>query len=173
MARIHYEVNPEGARPRDGPRFCVRLPAQLVDHVGRDFTQSGFRHWPRLPRPWSRDKPDEERVSRTHSPRRRARRGRHRHGGVHRLFDGCAHRFLEVVLDPPQRMTRAVLGGTAPRAINSAGAIAHALRIGADRRSVARTFYRFASSRQSTTCGPGRARRKPDATSRLRDPTRS
>jgi pimeloyl-ACP methyl ester carboxylesterase len=56
---------------------------------------------------------------------------------------------LEVILDAPQRVTRAVLGGIgAAGAINSAGAIAHALRIGEPTDDpVAATFYRFASSR--------------------------
>jgi len=56
---------------------------------------------------------------------------------------------LEVVLESPQRVTRAVLGGIgAAGAINSAGAIAHALRIGEPTDDpVAQMFYRFASSR--------------------------
>ena len=56
---------------------------------------------------------------------------------------------LEVVLDFPDRITRAVLGGIgAAGAINSAGAIAHALRAGEPTDDpVAQTFYRFASSR--------------------------
>jgi pimeloyl-ACP methyl ester carboxylesterase len=56
---------------------------------------------------------------------------------------------LEVVLDSPERVTRAVLGGIgAAGAISSAGAIAHALRIGEPTDDpVAQTFYRFASSR--------------------------
>jgi len=56
---------------------------------------------------------------------------------------------LEVVLDSPQRVTRAVLGGIgAAGAINSAGAIARALRIGEPTADpVAQMFYRFASSR--------------------------
>jgi pimeloyl-ACP methyl ester carboxylesterase len=56
---------------------------------------------------------------------------------------------LEVILDSPQRVTRAVLGGIgAAGAINSARAIAHALRIGQPTDDpVAQTFYRFASSR--------------------------
>lgn len=56
---------------------------------------------------------------------------------------------LEVVLDFPDRITRAVLGGIgAAGAIDSAGAIAHALRAGEPTDDpVAQTFYRFASSR--------------------------
>src|SRR5438874_13671512 len=56
---------------------------------------------------------------------------------------------LEVVLDFPERITRAVLGGIgAAGAIDSAGAIAHALRAGEPTDDpIAQTFYRFASSR--------------------------
>jgi len=56
---------------------------------------------------------------------------------------------LEVVLDFPDRITRAVLGGIgAAGAIDSAGAIARALRAGEPTDDpVAQTFYRFASSR--------------------------
>jgi len=56
---------------------------------------------------------------------------------------------LEVVLDFPERITRAVLGGVgAAGAIDRAGAIAHALRAGEPTDDpVAQTFYRFASSR--------------------------
>ena len=56
---------------------------------------------------------------------------------------------LEVVLQTPERVTRAVLGGIgAAGAISHAAAIAHALRIGEPTEDpVAQTFYRFASSR--------------------------
>src|SRR5689334_4797976 len=56
---------------------------------------------------------------------------------------------LEVVLDHPRRVTRAVLGGLgATGAIDRAAAIAHALRIGEPTDDpVAGTFYRFAASR--------------------------
>src|SRR5438477_8131817 len=56
---------------------------------------------------------------------------------------------LEVVLDFPERITRAVLGGIgAAGAIDKAGAIAHALRAGEPTDDpIAQTFYRFASSR--------------------------
>ena len=56
---------------------------------------------------------------------------------------------LEVVLDFPERITRAVLGGIgAAGAIDRAGSIAHALRAGETTDDpVAQTFYRFAASR--------------------------
>jgi pimeloyl-ACP methyl ester carboxylesterase len=56
---------------------------------------------------------------------------------------------LEVVLEKPERITRAVLGGIgAAGAIDRAEQIAHALRTGAPTDDlVAQTFYRFASSR--------------------------
>lgn len=56
---------------------------------------------------------------------------------------------LEVVLRAPQRVTRAVLGGTGTAgAIESARAIAHAFLIGEPTGDpTARTFYKFASAR--------------------------
>ena len=56
---------------------------------------------------------------------------------------------LEVVLDAPQRVTRAVLGGIgAAGALTKAEAIARALRIGEPTEDpVAQMFYRFASAR--------------------------
>jgi pimeloyl-ACP methyl ester carboxylesterase len=56
---------------------------------------------------------------------------------------------LEVILDAPQRVTRAVLGGIGGAgAIGSARAIANALRTGEPTDDpMAQTFYRFASSR--------------------------
>lgn len=56
---------------------------------------------------------------------------------------------LEVILDFPDRVTRAVLGGIgATGAIQHADQIAHAFRIGAPTDDpVAQTFYKFASAR--------------------------
>jgi pimeloyl-ACP methyl ester carboxylesterase len=56
---------------------------------------------------------------------------------------------LEVMMDAPERITRAVLGGIgADGALDRAQQIAHALRIGEPTDDpVAQTFYRFASSR--------------------------
>jgi pimeloyl-ACP methyl ester carboxylesterase len=56
---------------------------------------------------------------------------------------------LEVVMERPDRITRAVLGGIgAAGAIDRADQIAHAFRIGETTDDpVAQTFYRFASSR--------------------------
>jgi len=56
---------------------------------------------------------------------------------------------LEVVLDAPDRVSRAVLGGIgAAGAIDRAGAIARALRAGEPTDDpVAQTFYKFASAR--------------------------
>jgi pimeloyl-ACP methyl ester carboxylesterase len=56
---------------------------------------------------------------------------------------------LEVVLDHPERITRAVLGGVgAAGAVDRAEQIAHAFRIGEPTDDpVAQTFYRFAASR--------------------------
>jgi pimeloyl-ACP methyl ester carboxylesterase len=56
---------------------------------------------------------------------------------------------LEVILDHPRRVTRAVLGGIgATGAIGHADQIAHALRAGDPTDDpVAQTFYRFASAR--------------------------
>jgi len=56
---------------------------------------------------------------------------------------------LEVVLDNPERITRAVLGGVgAAGAIDRAEQIAHAFRVGEPTDDhVAQTFYRFAASR--------------------------
>ena len=56
---------------------------------------------------------------------------------------------LEVVLDAPDRVSRAVLGGIgAAEAIDRAGAIARALRAGEPTDDpVAQTFYKFASAR--------------------------
>jgi pimeloyl-ACP methyl ester carboxylesterase len=56
---------------------------------------------------------------------------------------------LEVVLDTPDRVSRAVLGGIgAAGAIDRAGAIARALRAGEPTADpVAQTFYKFASAR--------------------------
>ncbi len=56
---------------------------------------------------------------------------------------------LEVVLDHPRRITRAVLGGIgASGAIDHAAQIAHALRIGEPTEDpIAQSFYRFASAR--------------------------
>lgn len=56
---------------------------------------------------------------------------------------------LEVILDHPERITRAVLGGIgATGAIGRADQISHALRIGEPTDDpVAQTFYKFAASR--------------------------
>lgn len=56
---------------------------------------------------------------------------------------------LEVVLDFPDRITRAVLGGTgAAGAIKHAGQIAHAFRTGEPTDDpIAQSFYKFATSR--------------------------
>jgi len=56
---------------------------------------------------------------------------------------------LQVILDHPHRVSRAVLGGIgAAGAIGHAEQIAHALRIGEPSEDpIAQTFYRFASAR--------------------------
>jgi pimeloyl-ACP methyl ester carboxylesterase len=86
---------------------------------------------------------------------------------------------LEVVLDAPDRITRAVLGGIgAAGAIDRADEIAHAFRIGEPTDDpVARTFYRFASARPDNdlvalaACIKGlRPERRPDRLARIETP---
>jgi pimeloyl-ACP methyl ester carboxylesterase len=86
---------------------------------------------------------------------------------------------LEVVLDAPDRITRAVLGGIgAAGAIDRADEIAHAFRIGEPTDDpVARTFYRFASARPDNdlvalaACIKGlRPERRPDRRARIETP---
>jgi pimeloyl-ACP methyl ester carboxylesterase len=82
---------------------------------------------------------------------------------------------LEVVLDHPERITRAVLGGVdAAGAIDRAEQIAHAFRIDDP---VAQTFYRFAASRPDNdlialaACISGlRPDRDPERLARIRTP---
>lgn len=86
---------------------------------------------------------------------------------------------LEVILDFPGRVTRAVLGGIgAAGAIDRAEAIAHAFRIGEPTDDpVAQTFYRFASARPGNdlvalaACIKGlRPERDPGRLGRIRTP---
>ena len=79
------------------------------------------------------------------------------HPHHHHRFDAAAYLGysmgsrigLEVVMNHPSRVTRAVLGGIgAAGAISSARAIAHALRIGEPTDNpIAQTFFKFASAR--------------------------
>jgi pimeloyl-ACP methyl ester carboxylesterase len=86
---------------------------------------------------------------------------------------------LEVLLDFPSRITRAVLGGIgAAGAIEHAAQIAHAFRIGEPTDDpVAQTFYRFASSRPTNdllalaACISGlRPENRPDRLAKIRTP---
>lgn len=86
---------------------------------------------------------------------------------------------LEVVLDHPDRISRAVLGGVgAAGAIDRAEQIARAFRIGEPTDDpVAQTFYRFASARPSNdlialaACISGlRPERNPERLARIRTP---
>ena len=86
---------------------------------------------------------------------------------------------LEVVLDHPDRITRAVLGGLgAAGAIDQAEQIANAFRIGAPTDNpVAQTFYRFASARPENdllalaACISGlKPERNPERLARIRTP---
>jgi pimeloyl-ACP methyl ester carboxylesterase len=86
---------------------------------------------------------------------------------------------LEVLLDFPSRITRAVLGGIgAAGAIEHAAQIAHAFRIGEPTDDpVARTFYNFASSRPTNdllalaACISGlRPENRPDRLAKIRTP---
>ncbi|HSS60732.1 MAG TPA: alpha/beta fold hydrolase [Candidatus Limnocylindrales bacterium] len=86
---------------------------------------------------------------------------------------------LEVVLESPERITRAVLGGIgAAGALDHAAQIAHAFRIGEPTDDpVAQSFYRFASSRPTNdlialaACIAGlRPENHPDRLARIRTP---
>jgi pimeloyl-ACP methyl ester carboxylesterase len=86
---------------------------------------------------------------------------------------------LEVVLDHPGRITRAVLGGIgAAGAIDRAAQIAHAFRIGEPTDDpVAQTFYKFASARPANdlialaACISGlRPENRPDRLARIQTP---
>ncbi len=86
---------------------------------------------------------------------------------------------LEVVLDNPDRITRAVLGGVgASGAIEHADEIAHAFQIGeATDDPIARSFYKFASARPTNdlialaACIRGlRPERHPERLGRIRTP---
>ncbi len=154
--RIHYEVNgPEGGMP------VVTVHGFASDYrlnwVGsrwqETFTQAGFRVVGVDCRGHGHsDKPHDEAAYGVDLMA----------GDVVRLLDELAidtaaylgysmgaRIGLEVVLDSPQRVTRAVLGGIgAAGAIGKADAIAHALRTGEPTADpVAQMFYRFASSR--------------------------
>ena len=154
--RIHYEVNgpEEGAPVVMVHGFASDYRLNWVGSRWQEtFTQAGFRAIGIDCRGHGHsDKPHEEAA---YSVDLMA-------GDVIRLLDELgvdqaaylgysmgARIGLEVILDAPGRVTRAVLGGIgAAGAINSAGAIAHALRIGEPTDDpVAQTFYRFASSR--------------------------
>jgi pimeloyl-ACP methyl ester carboxylesterase len=86
---------------------------------------------------------------------------------------------LEVVMDYPDRITRAVLGGIgASGAIEHADQIAHAFRIGEPTDDpIAQTFYKFAAARPANdlialaACISGlRPERHPERLSRIRTP---
>ncbi|HEV2413842.1 MAG TPA: alpha/beta hydrolase [Candidatus Dormibacteraeota bacterium] len=86
---------------------------------------------------------------------------------------------LEVILDHPARVTRAVLGGIgASGAIDDSRQIAHAFRIGEPTDDpIAQTFYKFASARPSNdmlalaACIAGlRPEAHPDRLARIRTP---
>jgi pimeloyl-ACP methyl ester carboxylesterase len=86
---------------------------------------------------------------------------------------------LEVILDFPDRITRAVLGGIgAAGAIDHAQQIAHAFRIGEPTDDpIAQTFYKFASSRPTNdllalaACISGlRPENDPDRLAKIRTP---
>ncbi len=86
---------------------------------------------------------------------------------------------LEVVIDYPDRITRAVLGGIgASGAIEHADQIAHALRIGEPTDDpIAQTFYKFAAARPANdlialaACISGlRPERNPKRLGRIRTP---
>jgi pimeloyl-ACP methyl ester carboxylesterase len=86
---------------------------------------------------------------------------------------------LQVILDHPRRITRAVLGGIGSAgAINHAEEIAHAFRIGEPTDDpIAQTFYKFASARPTNdmqalaACIVGlKADAEPDQLAKIRTP---
>lgn len=86
---------------------------------------------------------------------------------------------LEVILESPERITRAVLGGIgAAGAMSAADRIAHALRIGEPTDDpIAQTFYRFAAARPNNdllalaACIKGlRPENHPERLARIRTP---